>query len=380
MKTKCVIVKAAGRRIDPWNAAWYDLPHQKIVRDYFNTGDITVYDGTLKLLRFSDSIKINIDEPVDQDLASYIRQNFDYIALRPSNYLHEEMQWGQFPAWLEALELPVICLGIGAQATRRHAIKLTGDNQRVWQMISERAASIGVRGPYSASLLNDNGIANAEIVGCPTMFRHRRPDIELRHKQVDGSSRLAFSLRRETGDNYTDDADAFLTTQKRIIAQIDRRFDLTITLHGETEEKAYYYQDRTEIPVARQRLIDSGWLDPVYGPILEKLYTSNLFFTLSPSHYDEFIATMDFAVGYRVHGVLPALAAGVPSVLLRYDARSEELAETLHVPIMDPLDFIKTAPEDVFAAERFAEFERQFPSGYQAMKTFLERNDVAHRM
>jgi hypothetical protein len=373
-------VKAAGRRSDPWNAAWYDLSLSSLTNDYFNTGDITVYDSTLKALRFDDSIRINIDEPVDRDLAGYIRETFDYIALRPSNYLHEEMQWGYFPAWLEALSLPVICLGIGAQASRRQLIKLTGDNLRVWQMISERTASIGVRGAYSASILNDNGIANAEIVGCPTMFRHREPEIKLRHKHVESGSRLAFSLRRETGHNYTEDADAFLNTQKRIIAQLDRRFDLTITLHGETEEKAYYYQDRTEIPAARQRLIDSGWLDPVYGPILEKLYTSNLFFTLSPSHYDQFIGTVDFTVGYRVHGVLPALAAGVPSVLLRYDARSEELAETLNVPLMDPVDFIKAAPEEVFAAERFAEFERQFLSKYQAMKDFLDRNDVAHWM
>ncbi len=39
------------------------------------------------------------------------------------------------------------------------------------------------------------------------------------------------------------------------------------------------------------------------------------------------------AVGYRVHGVLPAVAQGAPGVLVAYDTRSQELAETLKIPV-----------------------------------------------
>jgi polysaccharide pyruvyl transferase WcaK-like protein len=81
-----------------------------------------------------------------------------------------------------------------------------------------------------------------------------------------------------------------------------------------------------------------------------------------------------------VHGVLPALAAGTPSVLLRYDARSAELAETLSVPIFDPAEAIKQSFSDIFGKHHFSKFERMYPINYMNMKAFLEKNDIATRM
>lgn len=380
MKNRCIFVKEAGRRVDRENVAWYDMSFGALIENYFNTGDMTVYDSTLKLLDYRMSCRINTDLPVNPELASRIRDMYDVIVLRASNYIHEEMEWGFFTDWLEALQLPVLCLGVGAQAAHLHKIELPATGKRVWQMIADRVRSIGVRGAFTASVLNDNGVKNSEVVGCPSIFRSRQPILTLRHKPVHNINRVAFSLRRETGNNYTDDPQKFLDVQKKLILRINKQFDLVLTAHGELEEKIFYYRDVSRAQEAKETLRNSGWFDRSGDGEMEKIYASRLFFTTVVSHYDELVKSVDATIGYRVHGVLPALAAGTPSVLLRYDARSAELAETLHVPLLDPDEALHQSFSQVFASERFAEFEQSYPLMYDNMKNFLIKNDIANKM
>jgi hypothetical protein len=379
-KRNCVVIKDAGRRIDKHSVAWYDKSFRTLVDDYFNTGDIAVYDSTLKLLDYDNLYSLDIDRPVDAKVAAALNEKYEYICLRASNYIHEQMNWGYLEDWLEAVRLPVLCLGVGAQASEERRIELPPGGRRVWDAIADRAPSIGVRGAFSASVLADNGVKNVDIVGCPTIFRSLAPVLYLRHKSINDIETVAFSLRRETGANYTNNVDEFLETQKRLIVRLNRRFSLVVTAHGEIEEKIYYYNDIARLKEARGNLIDSNWFDPIFGRELEQIYAMQLFFTPVVSHYDELARSLDFTIGYRVHGILPALAMGTPGVLLRYDARSAELAETLRVPIFDPKAALTAPFEDIFDRSLFCQFEAHYPAAYQTMRDFLEKHRVANSM
>lgn len=380
MKFNCIFVKAAGRRITRSAVAWYDVPFRQLVDEYFNTGDITVYDSTLKLLNYGRSARINIDLPVDHALASQLNELYDYIVLRASNYIHEEMGWGYFADWLDAIRLPVLCLGVGAQAATRRQIVLPPLANRVWHTIAERSPSIGVRGEFTASVLEDNGIRNLDIVGCPSIFRSCNPNLQLRHKLPSDIRRVGFSLRRETGGNYSADVASFLDTQKRLLLRLNAIFDLVLTVHGEIEEKIYYYNDVTRLGSARQTLRDVGWFDPDNEDELEAIYALRLFFSPVVSYYDDLVKELDCTLGYRVHGVLPALAVGTPSVLLRYDERSAELAKTLRVPMLEPEEALMEDIGNIFHPDRFSEFEANYPKAYEVMKSFLDKHDIAHLM
>jgi polysaccharide pyruvyl transferase WcaK-like protein len=290
------------------------------------------------------------------------------------------MNWGYLGDWLDAVRLPVLCLGVGAQASEERRIELPAEGRRVWHAIADRAPSVGVRGSFSASVLADNGVKNVDIVGCPTIFRSLAPALYLRHKSIDEIDKVAFSLRRETGDNYTNNVDEFLEIQKKLIVRLNRRFSLVVTAHGEIEEKIYYYNDIARLKEARRKLIDSNWFDPILGRDLENIYATQLFFTPVVSHYDELTLSLDFTIGYRVHGILPALAMGTPGVLLRYDARSAELAETLRVPIFDPKAALTASFESIFHRNLFCEFEANYPAAYQTMRAFLEKHRIANSM
>lgn len=380
MKSRPIFVKPAGRCLDRETVAWYDVSYREMIDQYYNTGDIAVYESTLRLLNFdlARARWLNIDRADDETLSTTSGSQ-DYICLRGSNYIHEAMEWGHFGSWLDKLDLPVLCLGVGAQSATRRQITLPPESLRIWSMIADRCASIGVRGSFTAQVLNDNGIKNVEIVGCPTLFRSRNPHLRLRNTPYSEISTVSFSIRRETDPAYTSDIPAFLARQKGIIERLAHSFDLFLTAHGEIEEKIIFYKDPVRLAEAHALLRQQNWFGGE-DCVMRRLYETRLFFTGIVGHLDQFMSTMDATIGYRVHGVLPALAQGIPGILLDYDARSAELAETLDIPLLSPQQALELPLPEILAPSRFVLFEQKYPSHYNRMKQFLERNGISHRM
>ncbi|GGD99102.1 hypothetical protein GCM10011390_17360 [Aureimonas endophytica] len=376
---RAALVKYSGRRLNNHEAVWFDMPFQSTLEAYYNTGDICVYDSTLRLVDYSEGHLLNIDEPVTEEGVRRIKSSCDFIMLRGSNYIHEEMEWGHFIDWIEALDLPVLVIGVGAQAEKERPIILPKEGRRVWQAIADRAPVIGVRGAFSAETLHRNGIHNLEIVGCPSMFRGLDRTLTLRHAPG-GPRRVTFSLRREVGTTYAVDPAEFQRTQKRIIAKLALVADLYLSCHGEPEEKAFFFKAPRHMEAAAAKLVAEGWFDEVTGRLLRGLYESRLFYVGAPGDYDVYAPQFDAALGYRVHAVLPAVAVGVPGVLFAYDTRSTELAETFDLPIYSPEAFERQTLAEALAPERFGRFQSLFAERYDRMKAFIERNGVKSRM
>lgn len=358
---------------------WYDRPIDRIISEYYNTGDICVYESTLRLIDFNAHRYLNIDEPVNHELAEQLRRSCDVIVLRGSNYIHEHMNWGHFADWLDVLQMPIVCAGVGAQAESKRKIILPEDGLRTWKTISSFCTSIGVRGSFSAETLISNGIPNVEVVGCPTMFRDRNPNVRMRFNES-GVRRVTFSLRREVDRTYASDPEVFRKLQKNILLKLEMNSDLWLSSHGEPEEKSFFYKSPGDIQKAKHRLSADGWFDELTGPRLVDLYERKLYYSAGPSDYDVYVKQFDAAVGYRVHAILPAAALGVPAALVSYDTRSDELAETFDLPLFAPETLLNMSIPDIFAPWRFERFEAMFNSRYMTMKNFLEKNGLTTRM
>jgi hypothetical protein len=373
-------VKYAGVYTNQDTVKWYDVPLCDLIGKYFNTGDICVYESTLRLMSVATGCySLNIENPVDPNVVARLKESRSTIFLRGSNYLHEEMDWGHFGEWLDALDLPVVVCGVGAQAEGERPIALSAKGQRVWKILGDHCHSIGVRGAFSAETLHCNGVHNVEIVGCPSIFRARNRELKLRHVEG-GPKRLTFSVRREVDQNYARDPAEFVETQKKVIGRLDLMSDLYLSCHGEPEEKAFFYRTPRLKDEALAKLTADGWFDHVSGENLKRLYENKLYYYARPSDYDFYAPQFDAAVGYRVHAVLPALAVGVPSALFDYDTRSRELAETFDFPLYTPEQFMKMSLKEAFDPSRFDLFAARFPERYDRMKQFLEKNGMTTRM
>ena len=371
-----LVISPAGQVYEHDKVKWYNQPKESVENNYFNIGDMVVYDSTLKMLQYKGVDGMNIVDPSDAEIERY--KTASYAVVRASNFIHNQMKWGRAVEVLERTQLPVYALGVGGQAPNRFDYKLDGDNLRFWKTVSERSKVVGVRGCFTADLLYSNGIKNVEIVGCPSIFRARNRNLQI--KVPDVIKKVAFSIRREVGGDYAEDPSEYIRVQRDFLLNAARSYDVTMTTHGEAEEKAFFFKNEENMAKARSMFMKEGWFTSENAFEMEKIYREKMFFFLRVEDYDSFISTQDFAIGYRVHGVLPALANGVPGFLVKYDSRSAELADSLAIPSVS-LD--GKAPEDVEAMLRdisFDDFNKIFPVRYDKMIFALEANGLAHRL
>ncbi|MCQ4162176.1 polysaccharide pyruvyl transferase family protein [Roseomonas sp. GC11] len=378
-RARALVLIPAGSRYDHDKIRLHNWPVSRIIDTYSNIGDLMVYDSTLKMLGFETVEVGNITTFTDKDVDRY-NSEFDFAFLRGSNFIHEYMEWERAGELIERLKIPVFAIGVGAQAETKRMITLPAQGLRVWQAIADHCGAIGVRGAYSAEVLAHNGIRNAEVVGCPSVFRRCQPALELNLKPAFDIRNIAFSLRRETSGNYARHIARYLEIQRDFMLRLDQESRMTVTLHGEREEKAFFFRDVERRAEAIASLRQQGWLTDENAAQMLRIYDSQLFFNTSVAQYDEFIRTQDFAVGYRVHGVLPALANGVPGMLVNYDERSAELAETFDIPLVEEESLAKASWRDIYTPEAFAPFQRTYKKRYAAMKAYLDRNGVPHRL
>lgn len=375
---RLLVLSPAGVRHGIDTIRWYEKPQEEMIRAYYNVGDMIVYDSTLKLLSFADVAVANIVNPTDRDLDMY-NAEFDCAVLRGSNYINESMQWQGLDVFLRRLKLPVLCFGVGAQAETARKLNLPEKSREIWRLFADHCATIGVRGTYSAEVLNDLGIRNVEVIGCPSLFRHNNPYLRLTPPPFEAIRRVAFTLRREVSPAYSADVARYLSLHKKLIRQLNERFDLTIMTHGEREEKAFFFKNAKLMEEYEAALVKSGWFDAEY-PELRELYRSRLFFSNAVADYDLVTRSQDLVLGFRVHGNLTALANGTPAIFVDYDIRSRELAESLAVPQVS-LDALDRRPlSEIYAPELFDDFNRSYLPNYRRMAAFLDRNGYRHNL
>jgi len=379
-KLRGLVIYPAGEVYQHDCVRWYRAPMEKLLADYFNIGDMIVYDSTLKLLDYVHLEPMKIMNPTDADIERYAR-DFDFAIVRGSNFIHETMEWFRAIEVLEKVRLPVYAIGVGAQASsRKSTIALSDTSKRFWSIVADRSAAIGVRGAFSAETLRQNGIRNVEVVGCPTMFRTRNRDLKIRVPDQRDIRKVAFSLRREQDHTYTADPQAYLRNQKAALLKVDEQSDMVMSAHGEQEEKAFFLRDAAAKEKAVAEFVKTGWWSGPDDAVMRRIYEKQLFSFFEVESYDRFSQGLDLAVGYRVHGVLPAIAHGVPGVLVAYDTRSQELAETLNVPVVPEAALAEGGWRGVYREAALNALAKSYAQSYDRMRTFLERNGAPHRM
>ena len=375
---RVLVLIPAGARYEHDNVRAHQKPLQEMIETYTNTGDFTVYDSSLKLLAFTDVTPVKMKTFTDKDIDFY-NSEFDYCFMRGSNFINEHTDWGPLPELLRRLRMPVIPFAIGAQAESRRKLNLPEKAKEVWRLFADRCESIGVRGDYTAEVLNDIGIRNVDIIGCPSLFRCNNPDLQIKPKKLGDLRKVAFNMRREVSGTYAADIKRYLAVQRDFIKRLNRRFELTVTAHGEPPEKAFFYKDEELIQKYMPELLRSGWFD---GPDDEmvRIYRNQMFFSGTVAEHDVFARTMDLVLGFRVHGNLPALANGVPAIFVDYDQRSQELARTFSIPCLTLDQLEKKDLDALYAPELWDEFNTRYRDNYRRMAAFLDRNGMSHRL
>lgn len=378
---RILVISPSGEVYDHDNVRWYDYANlASHIDHYHNIGDAFVFDSSLKLLNFEKLDELPIDR-VDPAMIDRLNAEYDYVFLRGSNYVHAEMDWVQAPDVLRRLKIPIIAFGIGAQAPVSGTLELSEATKTVLKLIGDSTASLGVRGTYSAEVLNDLGIKNVRIIGCPTAFRNNNPNLAIRLPALEQVKKAGITLRREVSKTYAQDIQRYLTFHRDLVKAMADRFEVTLMSQGEAEEKKLALGTPEQKAAAMAALEDNAWATSWYlDEQVAGLYQSRMFYSDVVAEYERLVRGLDLVLGYRLHGNLMALANGTPSIYFTYDSRTVEFADTFKIPSVDVFAGHEFRLEDYWDQARFDRFNTAYAQVYGQMRDFLVENGVDNKM
>ena len=262
---------------------------------------------------------------------SSVNASGDLGVLPAANQLGRHADFSRLAKRFEAVDIPLVMIGLGAQSDVRFTVPDVPPGTISWlHRIVERAPgatpNLAVCGDFTLRVLRTHGLADhATVVGCPSLFinpsatlgrdivaRVRRPK---RVAVVAGHQRWHHlgAIERSLGALVSETNGSYIGQDPLELVMLTRG-----EAHGMTEEDLLACRDYVCPDMSLEDFI--RW----------SRRHGQTFFDASAwmEHYRRF----DFVVGTRVHGVMLALQAGVPALCLAHDSRTLELCQTMRVP------------------------------------------------
>lgn len=311
-----------------------------------------------------------------------IARECDGIVIPAANWLQSKKDMADMAAQIEKADVPTVILGLGAQATNNETIpELQPGMIRFVKAIADRCDSISVRGTYSAEVLNHYGIKNVTVTGCPSLLWHLRHSARVSRMPAGGQP-----LRVTVAPT--------LPNVPQIPRTEDRRMKLARFLLRDAVARSHDTVAQAEyvmIRAARGELAadDPGWdiLGYALGnpdrAVLHDYIRRHILAFPDMAGWMAYLANRDLVIGTRLHGIIAALLAGTPAVLLTHDTRTVEMAQFAGVPAMDADSFVRKGridPEALLAQADFAAFNKRQVAYFEDFRAYLDKNGVPHHL
>ena len=260
--------------------------------------------------------------------AAAVRERCRMICIPAANFLYSGFDLGALADRLEATGLPLLVLGLGAQAFRSVGeVQLKPGTERLLHLFRERCARIMLRGSYTAAVLERYGVQNFEVLGCPSNFINPDPGL--------GAAILARFRSRPL------ETVALAPTFYPYNAKGERA---VLDEFGAGRVSQLVAQDPLAAIMLARREHDAAevtaWLQEKAGLLTEMdqgeraLWSARLRCYFSAEAWLESYQAIDAIVGTRIHGVALGWQAGRAALVISYDLRTEELAETMGLPFV----------------------------------------------
>ncbi|MEZ8474681.1 polysaccharide pyruvyl transferase family protein [Vibrio cyclitrophicus] len=310
------------------------------LRSGFNLGNFAFRLGLSRI--------VNIEDYVTHSFASVneINQHLDNQFDRPTiiscanwlgnNEASELFNQKRYTS-LKTLETKFVPFSIGVQNGNRHELfKLKKHSLSLISLLSERSEQISVRDYYTQNILEYNGIYNTRVTGCPSNFISYHRDLGSIIEKKCNSLLLEHDLDSlkhhicEYSQGHRFSQKVLLNTarflSKNVSSYVIQSPDLLSFSMNENIQIPYHYQRafRFRHKTLRQKV----------------MHFTN---TVSWMNYSR---GFDLSWGMRLHGNILPMQAGVPSLIITHDSRTEGLADTMALPQMSIDQFIKYKPKE----------------------------------
>lgn len=302
-----------------------------------------------------------VDSSRFDDIES-LRKEYDTCILALATHLHPTRDISLYTNFVEKLEIKTVMLSAGITDYDEDIYfnyKLHASVFKMLEIVSERSKTIGVRGNYSAALLNRIGFNNVVAVGCPSMYWPSKENIIIHKKTIFERVLIPYHL---TLAKYIPE---FL--EDKVLLGQDFQDEVIFTNNLENDiQLIKWLQNRFDT-------IES------YSVMLRVVRKGGVFHREFNKWFD-FIGKQDFVVGPRLHACLAALVQGVPTVMTPRDLRGKEIAEFYRLPTTTYEGLRSTPLEEIYKEADFTAFHEIYPSRYHNYISVLAENDLLHSL
>jgi len=277
-----------------------------------------------------------------------------------------------YTSLISRLKMKVVVTGVGAQLPLSGSFdSLSWDHKMsikaFVRAVLNRSASIGVRGEITKSLLMKLGFPenSIDVIGCPSVFSTSRDHtVSKTAASIDDSSALGICTNPFRIKNKNDLGMFFSENEKAypgIVLILQKNYEAEYIIWGKN------------LPYS---------IKGVPSTVLSKTYLEGRmrFFTNSIT-WQEYMQTLDFFFGPRLHGCIAAINAGTPAFFLTIDSRTQELADYHGFPsahfnkVMAGKSYLA---RDLYEAADFSAFNKKMPENWDRYYAFLEKNGLEH--
>ena len=268
-----------------------------------NSGNCVFWHATRILLRSSNYIVDTL--PIENISPAQIEHTDIIVIVLANSIQNSPSAVGYLNVLNNTLKVfgkPYVILSIGAQAPSNEPVQLNVSAHQAVRTIITGAAHTFLRGHYTHRTLVTNNIDTSQctVMGCPSLTLLR----------------------------------THFSVQYARLTQLPTTVDISnvrvcVCLPNQ------HQSDSLQLTWLRSVMLQAGKLPNVYTLIQDEgkgSTNTNSCYFVDPIKRTQFMKTMHFCIGTRIHGTIAGLLASVPSLCVTIDSRTSELCKTMHIP------------------------------------------------
>jgi hypothetical protein len=304
-----------------------------------NTGNLLFQYAVCNLLD-EDYVVVGEDLPWD---VKTVQDQCRVLVIPSANFVRENFDFSGFVDFLDKTELPVVFLGLGAQAKNYEQTEFNFHESidRLLDLIKRKSKKVALRGAFTDKVLRERGVDTGVITGCPTNFINKDPDFI--NKLKTKWSQDAFSFVA-TGDEPWPKDLTKRDAERKMIEWVAKGNGLYLQQSVEPfikyARQRNLYQTAT-VPEHHEKSLREALAPYMSDEEFRGFVATKMRLYYSVDQWMEDSARVDFSIGLRLHGNMAAWQSGTPAIWVYHDSRTRELAETMDLPHLSHLEFLK---------------------------------------
>lgn len=289
------------------------------------------------------------------------REQYDLCVIAFATHITNNRDVSPYADFVKKLGIKTVAFSLGIQdysGSSAAVGRIHPSLKELLDYVIDSSGIVGVRGPFTASVLVKNGYSASSIreIGCPTMYRNLDPDMKITKPGSYSNPRIVYH-RTMAGLNET------LLEGAPFIGQ------------DFLDEVVFDQSISEDQPIRKSELEQYSKLkNAEYA--LSKIRKEGIFHRTFQPWWEE-VGKADFVVGARLHGSVAALLQGIPAVMLARDIRVKEIATFYGLPFFTFDEVAGRSIADIFDEVSYAEFNSLYKFRYNSFMQLLADLDLA---